>query len=152
MHITSAKHYLLPCQRNNCEIDEKYFKFHKIREDIRKFNELFQQRVSCVQNEENKRAIANLSHELAHSEEKFNHELNLRIKLEKELAVVGQQLTMTSSDKQFLERDRQDEKSKNHGLNLDLRTVTQNIGIFTAQKMRTHFFFPASTFFSNFLN
>jgi len=75
-----------------------------------------------VQNEENKRAIANLSHELAHSEEKFNHELNLRIKLEKELAVVGQQLTMTSSDKQFLERDRQDEKSKNHGLNLDLQT------------------------------
>lgn len=83
--------------------------------------------MSCVQNEENKRAIANLSHELAHSDEKFNHELNLRIKLEKELAVVGQQLTMTSSDKQFLERDRQDEKSKNHGLNLDLRTVFKNI-------------------------
>merc|ERR1719483_345005 len=29
---------------------------------------------------------------------------------------------MTSSDKLFLERDRQDEKSKNHGLNLDLQT------------------------------
>ena len=79
----------------------------------------------CIQNDENKRAIANLSNELAHSEEKCNHELAQRVKLEKELAVAQQQLTITSSDKQFLERDRQDEKSKNHGLSLDLRIVAQ---------------------------
>lgn len=66
-------------------------------------------------------AINSLQSQLKNSESSHHQELNYRIKAEKELAVVKEQLNLVSSDKKYLEGDKITYMSKLNSLESDLR-------------------------------